>query len=115
MHKTQNRQSVLIKAIAIFLVCLFTVDTLSWPNSCRGMDVRNDTLAVWTKFQPLMDAGVNPELISSLLDAGIEPDLETCFEIMAGARLLLKGKTFSAVNGMLIEKKAMAPGDGKVK
>ncbi|MFH1879106.1 MAG: class I SAM-dependent methyltransferase [Candidatus Omnitrophota bacterium] len=78
------------KIIKVVIVCLLMGNTFFITNVALAVSIRN-TLAVESRF-------------AALINKGILPDFQTKFEILAGARLLLAGKNYSAVNGMIIEK-----------
>lgn len=86
----RNRYNIWLKIITVAMVCLFFVDTVCWAYPDNNPGLNRNTLATQSIFKPLNDAGIHTS-------AEIE------FEIVAGVRLLLAGKTPSAVNGILTE------------
>lgn len=75
------------KLVSVMLVGAFLVSDPAIAQIARECA----TLSVESRF-------------AALISEGITPDFQAQFEIIAGTRLLLEGKNYSAVNGMLIEK-----------
>ncbi len=75
--------------ISIAVVCLFLFNSFSFALP-EYPGVSRTTLSAQSVFKPLIDAGIN-----------FSAEME--YEIIAGMRLLLAGKTPAAVNGILIE------------
>ena len=86
----KSKHNIVKKVIAMAVVCLFIINGVVLTNSASSMNINRTTLAVQSSFQAL----INEE---------IEVSLQTQFEILAGVRLLLAGKNYSAVNGILLE------------
>ncbi|MFH1847356.1 MAG: inositol monophosphatase family protein [Candidatus Omnitrophota bacterium] len=80
-----------VKTIALVLVCLVFVNSVGFEVSAQAINSTKNTMAVQSRF-------------SALINEGIEPTFQTRSEILLGLGLLLEGKTYSAVNGMLIDK-----------
>ncbi|UCH72346.1 MAG: hypothetical protein JSW62_02015 [Thermoplasmatales archaeon] len=91
MNNYKNRHRIWIKITAMVVVCLFAINSFLLTDPASGMRINRNTLAVQSRF-------------AALINEGIMPTFQRRFEILAGIRLLLAGKTYSAVNGMLIEK-----------
>lgn len=91
MNNTKIRHTAMIKIISMVLVCLFLINNISDTLPAQVISVNKNTLAVQSQF-------------SALINEGIDLSFQTRFEILAGVKLLMAGKTYSAVNGMLIEK-----------
>ncbi|OGW75536.1 MAG: hypothetical protein A2Z72_00165 [Omnitrophica bacterium RBG_13_46_9] len=79
-----------MRTTALVLVCLFTINTAAWAQEPISYISVKDTLAAQSVFKPLTDEG-------------IQDSTELVFELIAGARLLLAGKSVNAVNGILTE------------
>lgn len=88
--KTIYPHKVWLKSVAIGLVCLFTVNSVALSYTDGASEITKNTLATQSIFRPLTDQG-------------IENSAQLQFEIIAGAQLIHKGKTCSAVNGFLTE------------
>ncbi|MDD5634708.1 MAG: hypothetical protein PHW46_05490, partial [Candidatus Omnitrophica bacterium] len=88
MNNYKNRHRILIKTIAMAVVCLFTINTVSWAHPDFTKTASSATLAPQSIFKPLKDEG-------------IESSAELEFQLIAGVRLLLAGKHVTEVNGIL--------------
>lgn len=90
MSNYKNKHRLSIKTIALVVLCLFAINNVVLANTTVGASASKNTLAVQSSFQ-------------ALINEKIEVSLQTQFEILAGIRLLLAGKNYSAVNGLLLE------------
>ncbi|MGB2879885.1 MAG: hypothetical protein WBD24_06865 [Candidatus Omnitrophota bacterium] len=90
MNSYKNRHRIWLKTIAMVVVCLFTLNTISWAYPGKRISYSRHTLAPRSIFKPLTDEGI--------VDTA-----EIKYEIIAGVRLLLAGHSPVTVNGILTE------------
>jgi len=103
MEKLKNRHSLLIRTIALVVVCLFTANTvsMSYPGS---IEVKNtETLQVPSIFKPILDI------------AGWENDLQVKVELacMLAMALGKDGMPFQDINSEVDKWLSAVPGAGR--
>ncbi len=100
MTEYKKRHSFQFKAIALVALCLFFINTIAWAYPDNKINISKTNLATQSVFQPLRDEG-------------IQDSSELVFELIAGIRLLLAGKSTVATNGFLTEMYKNLPEDGR--
>ena len=90
MYTIKNKFSGIIRTLSLVVVCLFTINTLAWACPTEDAYPKQYDLAVQSIFKPIADAGV-------------EVSAKMQFEILAGAMLLLSGRSAAATNAYLAE------------
>ncbi len=70
------------------VVCLFPINDITWAYPFERVAIKGNTLATQSIFNPLVDEG-------------IKTSAELEYELLAGIRLLLAGKSPTAVNSFL--------------
>ncbi|MFQ5953019.1 MAG: hypothetical protein ACE5JK_06415, partial [Candidatus Omnitrophota bacterium] len=96
----KNRHRTWLKIIAMVVVCLFTINTVSWAYPGGKLSAPKTTLQV-------------PSIFSPLAHEGIEVSAEFQFELISAVRLFLAGKNFKAVNSYLTEAYRDSKGKGR--
>ncbi|MBP7055636.1 MAG: GNAT family N-acetyltransferase [Candidatus Omnitrophica bacterium] len=90
MYTIKNKFSGIIRTLSLVVVCFFTINTLAWAYPTEDTSPKKYDLAVQSIFKPIVDAGV-------------EVSAKMQFEILAGAMLLLSGRSAAATNAYLAE------------